>query len=82
MQSASVVVNDDLYMIFEVYAYASERYPDFLEEYGELAKLTQSTKALLDYTESEITRLDQWGRYNLYVHNPDLFTKHRANLGL
>ena len=80
MQAVPMDTRGDLYLLFEVHAYANARYPEFLDQLGELDKLTQSTKELLEYTKAEITRLDQWGRYNLYIHNPDLFSKHRVNM--
>lgn len=68
----------DVYLLFDIHQHCAETHADWLAAYGEVHPLTRRLGVLVAVTNQEITARNQWGRYNLYVNNPELFAKHRV----
>lgn len=74
------VAHLDVYVLFDIHEFVSSRYEQKRLDLGEIDPLVRQIEEILAVTTDEITRRDQWGRYNLYKHNPESFTKHRKKM--
>jgi hypothetical protein len=65
-----------VYDVFEVYTYTAQSYAKCVGVFGELDRTVRNFATVADVMRKEITRRDQWGRYNFYTYNPELFPNH------